>query len=252
MYKAGTSKATTDPDSTKSNWMRWVPDPLKSPQHTTKKTTEENAKENTKPANPLLDKNVKAAINNALKNAREQGHAEGYKAGYDEGRKAGETDGYEQGYKTGHAKGLQEGHESGADQARQAAQALDDLAQKCAQALLGIEADMGQSIIKLAVRIAEQVVHSTIQAQPAKILALIGDMVNLNPSEAKALTLYVNPQDLELVKKYLSSNPDTALWRAFSDDTITRGGCRASTALGDIDATIEQRWRRVVATLGEL
>ena len=56
--------------------------------------------------------------------------------------------------------------------------------------------------------------------------------------------------DMELVKLHLADELRAAPWRLFADESITRGGCRAETSFGDIDATLQTRWRRVAASLG--
>ena len=55
---------------------------------------------------------------------------------------------------------------------------------------------------------------------------------------------------MKLVRQYLDKEPGVGLWRLLPDPEITPGGCIAETALGDIDATLETRWKRVTAALG--
>ncbi len=113
-----------------------------------------------------------------------------------------------------------------------------------------IEADIGQELITLAVRIAEQVLHRTLKTEPEALLALVDDILKLDTGKSAVLQLYVNPDDQALVRDYLRDNPDASMWRVLPDETITRGGCKARTALGDIDATLEKRWERVVSSIG--
>ncbi|NLC37416.1 MAG: flagellar assembly protein FliH, partial [Alcaligenaceae bacterium] len=64
------------------------------------------------------------------------------------------------------------------------------------------------------------------------------------------LKLRVNPADLDLVDEYLQQSGSVTHWRLQADMSIDRGGCVAETALGNIDATLQTRWQRVVSTLG--
>lgn len=227
-----------------TGWTRWVPEPIQV-------APRAPAEEPPRPAPQADAASLAEKLHKAWQQAHEQGHAEGYAAGHSEGLTQGMTEGRQQGYEAGHQEGYDAGHKQGADEAREAAQQLTTLAQECASALTRIEADMGEAMISLAVRIAEQVLHSTIQTEPQKLLDLIGDLIRVNLDKSAALQLHVNPADFDLVQSYLRNDPDTALWRVIADEGISQGGCKARTALGDIDATLETRWRRVVSTLGQ-
>ncbi|HEY9461111.1 MAG TPA: flagellar assembly protein FliH [Paralcaligenes sp.] len=170
------------------------------------------------------------------------GHAEGINAGTAEGRKAGEIKGYETGFSAGHAEGRA--------QAQQAAQQLQSLADSFASAIGTIEAEMGQALIALAINIAQQVLRSTLAEHPDKILDLVRDIVLADLDKDAVLQLRVNPADLTLVEEYLAADSGIKNWRINGDETIERGGCTAETELGNIDATLQTRWRRVISSLG--
>lgn len=178
------------------------------------------------------------------------GRAEGYAQGHAQGLKAGTDEGYKAGHQQGHEAGFAAGLASGREQAQQEAAQIQALAQECATSLASIEAEMGQALIALAVRIAEQVLHSTLDAQPEKILDVVRDIAQGDIGRDALLTLRVNPADQELIQSYLETDPDAGNWRLKPDASITRGGCIAETALGSIDATLQTRWQRVSASLG--
>lgn len=225
------------------NWARWLPDPiLTAPEPEPARNREKEAEERA----VSLRTRLSELRQQAAEQGRTEGHADGYAAGLEQGLADGQKRGYDEGYRAGFDAGQAEGR----DDARQAATRLTALASECAVALTQVEADMGHAMISLSVRIAEQVLRSTLSAQPEKLLDIIADIVRLDPGKSAALQLYVNPADLELVRSYLNDDPDTRLWRVVADDSITAGGCKARTALGDIDATLETRWQRVVSTLG--
>lgn len=235
------------PNKPKENWTRWIPDPFSAPPP--KKETPE--KKTTVELDLASQAQMQLKFEQTLLKAKKQGYAEGYEVGYAEGNKIGQAEGLMHGTEEGKKQGYNEGYKEGMAEAKDEAEKLQDLNNSFAQSLLNIENEIGQNIIKLAVRIAEQVIHSNIKTHPDKILDLIDDILHLNLDDSTVLQLYVNPQDHEIVNKYIQNNPDTKLWRTIADASITRGGCKAHTALGDIDATIESRWRRVVSTLGE-
>ncbi len=181
----------------------------------------------------------------------EQGHREGHAQGHALGLAEGHAKGLEQGRAEGHAQGHAQGLEEGAALAREQAARLDGLAGACATALDRIEQEVGQSVIQLAIRIAEQVLRTHIRDYPNHILDLVREVMQARPEQGAALRLRLHPDDLELVRAFLQQTPDPARYRLSADEGITRGGCIAETALGSVDATLETRWRRIIAALGQ-
>lgn len=198
----------------------------------------------------------------ALSQAREQGMAKGYQAGFEQGRSEGlaqgleegrlngHKKGFEQGEREGRALGLRAGHEEGAKAAREQANRLQALADTCAQSLDTLEAEVGQNLIALAIRIAEQVVRTSLRDQPNQILDLVTEVLQSGSPADSGVQLRLHPDDIELVQEFLAQDTQTSAPRLLADERITRGGCVLETAQGAIDATLETRWRRVIAALG--
>jgi flagellar assembly protein FliH len=162
----------------------------------------------------------------------------------------GREQGLAQGSEEGREIGLRSGHAEGIEIAREQAAGLDELANAVAKALNTLEQEIGQALISLAVRIAEQVLNTTLDNQPKKILDLVGEIINIAPEHNGLLQLRLNPQDLELIQQFFAQDSNPRPYRLIADECITRGGCIAETTLGLIDATLETRWQRVIATLG--
>jgi len=55
---------------------------------------------------------------------------------------------------------------------------------------------------------------------------------------------------VEQIKAILDSGNFDAFITAVEDEQIERGGCRVKTEASDVDATLQGRWGKVVATLG--
>lgn len=182
--------------------------------------------------------------------AEKRGHAEGYAAGHEQGLAAGLEEGRKLGHDEGYITGHEAGHTAGSVQARQATEQLLSLADECAESLASIEQETGQALITLAIQIAEQVLRTTVKTQPTALLALIQEITHRENDKDAILKLRLHPDDIELVNQYLDKEPTVNLWRLLPDPDITPGGCIAETGLGDIDATLETRWKRVTAALG--
>jgi flagellar assembly protein FliH len=199
------------------------------------------------PAGPGLEEIVQAAREEAYREAFEQGKAEGHKQGYAQGLAEGRETGHAEGYVAGHAEGLAHGREQGAQEAAR----LNTLVTRIAADLRGLEEQMGQSLITLALDVAAQVLRTELAERPDTMLAAVREVLRLNPAAPQgAMRLWVHPEDLELVRLHLAEELKEGNWRALADESVTRGGCRAETPYGDIDATLQTRWRRVAASLG--
>ncbi|WP_435956319.1 flagellar assembly protein FliH [Bordetella bronchiseptica] len=124
------------------------------------------------------------------------------------------------------------------------------MAQACAASVARLEDNMGQSLLTLALDIAGQVLRTTLAEHPETMVAAVREVLHINPATGAAMRLWVHPDDLELVRTHLADELNEANWRLQADESITRGGCRTETAYGDVDATLQTRWRRVAASLG--
>lgn len=193
---------------------------------------------------------VLAEIERLRETAKARGHAEGFAAGHTQGMEAGLAEGREQGVREGKETGYAEGHALGLEAANTEAEKIHELAQACADSISKLEAETGDALISLAVNIARQVVRNTIKTEPERILDVIREVLQIDGSQHGILKLRLNPADIEMVEKYLQQDGTVAHWRLQADMSIDRGGCVAETALGNIDATLQTRWQRVVSTLG--
>ncbi|MDX3988941.1 flagellar assembly protein FliH [Achromobacter sp. LC458] len=182
----------------------------------------------------------------AMAEGREEGYAQGHAAGVEAGQQAGHEAGYAAGREAGYAEGLAQARQQGAEEA----QRLNALVQACAASVGALEEKMGQSLLTLALDIAQQVVRTTLSEQPDTVIAAVRDVLHINPSAGGQMRLWANPEDIELIRLHLADELKEGHWRVLADESIARGGCRAETPFGDIDATLQTRWRRVAASLG--
>jgi len=189
-------------------------------------------------------------LREALARAEASGRRAGLEQGREEGLREGRATGHAEGLATGREAGHREGLAQGREQARQEALQLHALAEACGSSLAALEARMGQALLTLALDIAGQVLRTTLAEQPESMLAAVREVLHINPASNGAMRLWVHPADLELVRLHLADELRDGHWRVLADESIERGGCRAETPYGDIDATLQTRWRRIAASLG--
>lgn len=182
----------------------------------------------------------------AVAEGREAGYAQGHAAGVEAGQQAGHEAGLAAGREAGYAEGLAQAREQGAAEA----QRLHALVEACATSLGSLEEKMGQGLLTLALDIAQQVVRTTLTEQPDTVANAVREVLHINPTAGGQMRLWANPDDIELIRLHLADELKEGHWRVLADESIVRGGCRAETPYGDIDATLQTRWRRVAASLG--
>jgi flagellar assembly protein FliH len=194
------------------------------------------------PPEPEVDK---AALFEAeLEQVRVAARAQGIATGH----VAGQALGYQAGYDQGHAQGFAQGQA----EAREEAARLAALANTFKAALDGAQGAISETLVTLALDIAQQVVRQHVQHDPTALIAAAREVLASEPALLGAPALIVSPADLPVVEAYLMEELQTRGWTVRTDPAVERGGCRAQAATGEVDAGIETRWERVAAALGKV
>ncbi len=142
-----------------------------------------------------------------------------------------------------------EGYRAGLAEARDTNQRLATLVDGVAQSVARMEREMAQTLVKLAVDLARQVIRESIAVKPELLVPLVNDALAGIARTVDPGAVYVNPADLALVEERLGDALAHAGWRPFADEHVERGGCRLEFAGGQVDATVATRWSRVMAQL---
>jgi len=165
-------------------------------------------------------------------------------------RDAGLAEGREEGLATGRAEGYAAGLEAGQADARAQAAQLRSLAQALPQALRRAEVEIAESLLALALEVARQVVHRSLQADPGLVVQLVQDLLHREPALQGEPRLLLHPLDLRLVTSALGTELQSAGWQVRPDESVRRGGCLVQAATGTHDAALETRWARVAGAFG--
>jgi len=164
-------------------------------------------------------------------------------------RAIGEAEGRREGLAQGHAEGLAAGRAEGLALASAHAQHLLGLAQTLPAALRRAEHEMSDSLVGLALQVARQVIHHSLNVEPGWIVTLVRQMLANEPTLQGEPRLLLHPDDVALVRSSLGAELQESGWQIRADENISRGGCRVQCAGSEIDATLETRWERVTAAL---
>jgi len=165
-----------------------------------------------------------------LERIQREAWQEGHELGREEGRKAG----YAEGYKTG---------EEAAERLRQLAEALQ------VESLRQDEA-IAREVLELALNIAQQMLHASIQAKPESILMVIREALQSLPTLSGHHKVVVHPDDVAVVREWLDKEHGHLSWKVVEDTQLSRGGFRFESAHSELDASLETRWREITSCLG--
>lgn len=173
--------------------------------------------------------------------AREQARLEGYEAGC------------QQGHAEGYARGLEEGRQAGErqlqEQTEQALQPLLALATEFRHALDQLDQQIAEQLVALALATGRHLAGEALTARPEQVIEIVRELLHAEPALTGKPRLWLHPSDLLLVRSRLGDELVAAGWQLQPDEQVTRGGCRASSASGELDATWETRWARIVEQL---
>lgn len=171
----------------------------------------------------------------AIEQIQQQAHQEGYHEGYQEGIRQGREQGYGEGQEL----------------AQQEAQRLHQLLTQVNESLQGLDQEMAQQLLALSLDITKQMLRQALAVHPELLLPVVQEAINSLPQANQHPQLILHPQDAALVRSCLEAELAHGHWRVIEDAQITPGGCRLETAQSELDATMENRWQRVLESLGQ-
>ena len=156
-----------------------------------------------------------------------------------------------EGYAAGHREGLEAARAEAYAEADARAARIDELATSLTTDLKRIDQELAQEVVQLGLAIARKLIGEALRVRPEMIRQSVEDALRHVAHIRGPITLAVNPEDALIVRSYLETSPPIDGWSLREDAAITAGGCRVETAAGEVDSTLEQRWHRITAALGQ-
>jgi flagellar assembly protein FliH len=157
------------------------------------------------------------------------------------------------------AEGFAAGHREGLEAARGEALAetsariarVNQLLQELGEDLNRFDRELAQEVVQLGLAVARKMIGATLQVNPEAVRESVEDALRQVVHFRGPITLAVNPEDAPLVRAYLEASPPPNGWTVREDPLVAAGGCRIETAAGEVDSTLESRWHRITAALGQ-
>src|SRR5450631_426615 len=153
-----------------------------------------------------------------------------------------QADGYNAGFATGYATGIA--------QAEDARARLAALLESMTENAGGHVQQLLDEVLDLSLLIARQMVGEALAVRRELVLPVVSAALKQLPQMSQSVQLLLNPADLELVRAFLAAEPAPVAPSLLADATIAPGGCRIVAEQCEVDATVQTRWRRLLANLG--
>ena len=150
-----------------------------------------------------------------------------------------------------HEEGFQAGYEEGSQKAALETQRLAALVASMEFALQSVDQQVAQSLLDLSLELAQQMVHQALKVDPELLLEVIRDAISSLPHFNAGAHIVLHPADAEIVRTRMGEQLAHSGWKIFEDAQITPGGARIETAHSQIDGTLETRWKRITANMGQ-
>ncbi|MEA3545368.1 MAG: flagellar assembly protein FliH [Thermodesulfobacteriota bacterium] len=148
------------------------------------------------------------------------------------------TTAIEEAYRRGKQKGL-DTVENNLDAA---AQALAAAATEISRLRESLAKNSSQDMLRLVMAVAEQIIRREVAADPKVVLTIIETALQ-SSVRADQYRIQINPADFDNVVQqkplFLASISGLKNLSIEADTSVSAGGCRIDSELGDVDATIE-------------
>jgi flagellar assembly protein FliH len=156
----------------------------------------------------------------------------------------------ESAYQRGLSEGFSAGTEHITRESSSMANRIDSLLTSMQSQFEAFDKDVADAVLGLAFSLARQVVRSELDLRPELVATSVKDALQSLSLKAAFPSIYVNPDDVNLIKSVLGEELSMRGCRIIADNTISRGGCRLESDTSTVDATIESRWERALNNMG--
>jgi flagellar assembly protein FliH len=156
-----------------------------------------------------------------------------------------EREAREDGFRAGYADGIEAGRRELDARLAQ----LDVLIGSLASPLDQVDEQVEQELVALAMAVARHLVRREIKTEPGQIVAVVREALAALPSASRHVELRLHPEDASLVREALKLADGERPWRIVEDPVLTRGGCKISSDIAQVDATLESRLNAVIASV---
>ena len=158
---------------------------------------------------------------------------------------------HKQAQEEGYSAGYQAGKEAAEVEFKEITTKLMTLLSDLDQDLLHIDQNVAQDVLDLALMLTKKIIGQSLNIRPEIIIPIVQEAIRQLPSATQHPVLILQPDDASLVRHHLGDQLSQSRWEIREDEQIEKGGCRLEANGGEIDATLETRWKKVIASIGQ-
>jgi flagellar assembly protein FliH len=192
---------------------------------------------------PLTQEDLEEIRQSAYQDGLMEGKEAGFNQGYEKGKEQGLQAGHEEGLQAGKEDGLQQGQET----VDQHVASFVELATQFAKPLELMNAQVERQLVDMVLALVKEVTHVEVQTNPQIILDTIKESVESLPVTGHAISLKLNPEDVEIVRNAYGEE-DLALrnWSLHSEPSLQRGDVQIEAGESSVSYRIDERVRSVL------
>ncbi|MBY0367791.1 MAG: flagellar assembly protein FliH, partial [Burkholderiaceae bacterium] len=135
--------------------------------------------------------------------------------------------------------------------AQQISAQLGQLVKSFDAELLALEGEMAQSVARIAIELARQVVRSELEQRPELIARVAHDAVEALQLSARHVRVRVHPDDYPLVRDGAGNELQAREAQLVPDPDVPRGGVKVDADIASVDATLATRWQQAASSMGQ-
>lgn len=155
----------------------------------------------------------------------------------------------DQARKEGRKEGYSEGYAQGMSAAQGQVARIRTIVESLDTAFTSLQHEIADDVLTLALDVARQVLQEALPVKKELLLPVVRKAIQGMASGNARVQL--NPADVDLVRAHFGEELRVNGWQIVEDHRIQPGGCRITSPTCEVDATVANRWNRVLATLGK-
>lgn len=151
-----------------------------------------------------------------------------------------------------YAEGMEAGRQAAAMMLDRQRAELEALVAGVSEMMNNFEQTLASDVLSISLELAKLIVRQSLRVKPDMVVAVVREAMASLPGLSEQAVLVLNPADAALLRTLAQGEPALSAlrWKVVEDGQIERGGCKLETPATEVDATLETRWRRVIASLG--